>query len=68
MCFHHHTRVWALDGGTEAIAATLVLLLLIDDILVVLWIKETVLIVMIVYTDESLSLGGLALLAKKVRR
>jgi hypothetical protein len=54
MHFHHHTRVWALDGCTEAIAATLVLLLLIDDILVIIGVPEAVFIPMVVFMDVTL--------------
>jgi hypothetical protein len=49
-----HTRVWPLDGCTEAIAAAFVLLLLIDDILVVVGVPEAVLIAMIVFMDVTL--------------
>jgi hypothetical protein len=55
MRFHHDTRVWPLDGCTEAISSPLVFLFLVDHIFVVAWIKEEA--VLIAMADSGVQHG-----------
>jgi hypothetical protein len=54
LLWHFHSRIGSLDGCTEAVPPPLVLFLLVDHILVVVGVPETVFIPMVMLMDVTL--------------